>query len=88
MGMMVSLRASSLWKKRLFFTIILENSRGPYSPAKTGWMNTGHSLAHTLRISGIDLAAGWPRESHTAAVKRPHSHSVSSSFAAGVTSGD
>ena len=35
---------------------------------------------HTSRKFGMDLAAGWPRESHTAAVKRAQSHSVSSSF--------
>ena len=52
-------------------------------------MNGGHSRAHTSRNLGIDLAAGWPRESHTAAVKRAQSHSVSlSSFAAVARVGD
>ncbi len=47
-------------------------------------MNGGHSRAHTSRKCGIDLVAGCPRESQTAAVKRAQSHSVSSSFTAGV----
>ena len=51
-------------------------------------MNGGHSRAHTSRKFGMDLAAGWPRESQTAAVKRAQSHSVSSSFAAVVPSSD
>ncbi len=45
-------------------------------------MNGGHSRAQTSRKCGIDLVAGWPRESQTAAVKRAQSHSVSSSFVA------
>ena len=49
-------------------------------------MNGGHSRAHTSRKFGMDLAAGWPRESPPAAVKRAQSHSVSSSFAAVVVS--
>ena len=51
-------------------------------------MNGGHSRAQTSRMMGIDLAAGWPRESQTAAVKRAQSHSVSSSFAAVAVSSD
>ena len=43
-------------------------------------MKGGHRRVHTSRKFGMDLAAGWPRESHTAAVKRAQSHSVSSSF--------
>ena len=51
-------------------------------------MKGGHSRAHTSRKFGMDLAVGCPRESHTAAVKRAQSHSVSSSFAAVVVSID
>ncbi len=51
-------------------------------------MKGAHSRAHTLRISKIDLAAGCPSESHTAAVKRAQSHSVSSLFAAAGVFGD
>lgn len=51
-------------------------------------MNGGHSRAQTSRNSGIDRAAGCPRESHTAAVKRAQSHSVSLLLAAIVVSGD
>lgn len=43
-------------------------------------MKGGHRRVHTLRNLGMDLAAVWPRESHTAAVKRAQSHCVSSSF--------
>ena len=51
-------------------------------------MNGGHRRAHTSRKLGMDFAAGWPRESQAAAVKRAQSHSVSSSFEAVVVSSD
>ncbi len=51
-------------------------------------MKGGHSRAHTSRISKIDLAAGCPSESHTAAVKRAQSHSVSSLFTTAGVFGD
>lgn len=51
-------------------------------------MNGSHNRAHTSRKLGMILAAGCPRESHTAAVKRAQSHSVSSSLAAVVVFSD
>ena len=51
-------------------------------------MKGDHRRAHTSRKFVMDLAAGWPRESQTAAVKRAQSHSVSSSLAAVVVSSD
>ena len=51
-------------------------------------MNGAHKRAQTSRKSKIDLAAGCPRESHAAAVKRVQSHSASSLFAAIVVLSD
>ncbi len=80
LGMMLSIKALSFWKRALFLTINFEKSRVPYCPSTMACTNGRHNLSQTSRKLTTSLAAAFARESHTAPTKRLHSHDESSSL--------
>ena len=80
-------RRRSSWKCTRAATMSLENSRGPWVPARIGAVKRGQRASHAWRKVGRVRAAARVRASWTAEVKRAQSSAVSSGVVLGRAGG-